>query len=113
MERDRVYLVDMFESAQLAVSYMCGVSQETFLQDVQLQDAVIRRIEIVGEAARRISKSTREALSDMPWTEIIGMRNLMIHEYDDIDSVVVWETVQHDLPALVAALEPLIAPEND
>jgi uncharacterized protein with HEPN domain len=54
-ERDRVYLVDMFESAQLAVSYLRGVSRETFLQDLQLQDALVRRIEIIGEAARRIS----------------------------------------------------------
>jgi uncharacterized protein with HEPN domain len=113
MERDRVYLLDILEAARLAVSYVQGVSEEMFLKDTQLQDSVIRRIEIIGEAARRVSETTRDMLANVPWPEMIGMRNMMIHDYDDVDFVIVWETVQHDLPALIRTLEPVLAPKED
>ena len=113
MERDQVYLLDILEAARLAVSYVREVSKEAFLRDTQLQDSVIRRIEIIGEAARRISATTRETLPDVPWVEMIGMRDFMIHDYDDVDFLIVWETVQRDLPALITALEPFVAPEVD
>lgn len=113
MQRDRAYLVDILQAARLAIAYVSGVSEDTFLRDTQLQDAVVRRIEIIGEAARRISASARREMPELPWTEMVGMRNLMIHEYDDVDFRIVWETIQRDLPAVIAALEPLIAPEED
>ena len=78
------------------------------MRDTQCQDSVIRRIEIIGEAARRISPEIRTAYPDIPWTEMIGMRNLMIHDYDDIDLEIVWSTVQRDLPRLIDLVGPLI-----
>ncbi|HLG30832.1 MAG TPA: HepT-like ribonuclease domain-containing protein, partial [Candidatus Brocadiales bacterium] len=72
------------------------------------QDAVIRRIEIVGEAARRISEETQNGFPGLPWNEIIGMRNVMIHEYDDVDLAIVWETVKNDLPPLIESLEDIL-----
>ena len=112
MNRDLVYLLDTLQAARLAVSYVEGVVEEMGLQDTQRQDSVIRRIEIIGEAARRISPQTRTAYPDIPWNAMIGMRNLMIHDYDDVDLQTVWRTVQHDLPALIARLEPLVPPEE-
>ena len=112
MDRDRAYLLDIIGAARLAMSYVEGVTEEMFLQDTQRQDSVIRRIEIIGEAARRISSQTRTAYPDVPWNAMIGMRNLMIHDYDDVDLQIVWRTVQHDLPALIAQLEPLLPPEE-
>jgi uncharacterized protein with HEPN domain len=75
------------------------------LADTQCQDAVIRRIEIIGEAARRVSEDSREAHPQLPWQAMVGMRNVMIHDYDDIDLGVVWETLQNDLSPLVKQLE--------
>jgi uncharacterized protein with HEPN domain len=112
MGRDRVYLLDILVAARLAVDYIRTSSEQEFLRDVQLQDAVIRRIEIIGEAARRLSPETRETLPALPWTEIIGMRNFVIHEYDDVDFTVVWDTVQRDLPRLIAGLEPHVGSDE-
>jgi uncharacterized protein with HEPN domain len=80
-------------------------TEQEFLDDVQCQDSVIRRLEVIGEAARRISDEGRAALPDLPWKAMIGMRNVMIHGYDDVDLAVVWNTVKDDLPKLVEALE--------
>ena len=111
MERDRVYLLDILHAARLAVSYVESLSQCAFLEDIQRQDAVIRRIEIIGEAARRITDETRAAHPEIPWQAMIGMRNLMIHAYDDVDLLVVWKTVEQSLPELIARIAPLFPAE--
>lgn len=109
MQRDREYLVDIVEAARLAMEYVKSASQEAFLKDVQRQDAVVRRLEIIGEAARRISDETREAHPEVPWHQMVAMRNVMIHEYDDIDLPLVWETVRTSLPALMKSLEKILS----
>jgi uncharacterized protein with HEPN domain len=105
MLRDREYLLDILESARLVCGYLRDKTEQEFLDDVQCQDSVIRRLEVIGEAARRISDEGRAALPDLPWKAMIGMRNVMIHGYDDVDLAVVWNTVKDDLPKLVEALE--------
>ena len=112
MWRDRVYMLDMLESARLAVEYISGKSQEQFRFSVQLQDAVIRRIEIISEAAGRISEQTRLKYKNIPWSDVIGMRNVMIHGYDDVNIDIVWDTLIVDLPKLIKQLEPLVPPEK-
>lgn len=111
MKRDEVYLLDILEAAKLAVSYAQKVSEDEFMRDTQCQDSVIRRIEIIGEAARRVSDQTRAAHKDIPWSEMTGMRNLMIHDYDGVDLKIVWDTVQRDLPRLIEMIKPLIPKE--
>lgn len=108
MLRDTEYLIDILEAAKLAVGYVAGKSREAFLKDTQCQDAVIRRLEIIGEAARRVSEGTRRNHPELPWHSMVGMRNVMIHEYDDVDLVVVWDTVRDDLPGIVSTLERLM-----
>ncbi len=110
MQRDHAYLLDILEAAKLAVSYLADISKDTFLLDTRCQDSVIRRIEIIGEAARRVSLQTRVAYPGIPWSEMVGMRNMMIHHYDDVDLEIVWDTVQCDLPRLIELIEPLIPP---
>ena len=105
MSRDNDYLLDILTAARLAIGYVEGRTEESFLTDVQCQDAVIRRLEIIGEAARRISAEFYAVLPELPWPEMIGMRNIMIHRYDDIDLNVVWESVQSSLPRLIATIE--------
>lgn len=105
MSRDDAYLIDILESARLALSYVSGMSSEEFFEDIRSQDAVIRRLEIIGEAARRVSEGRRAALPLLPWSLMIGMRNVMIHDYDHVNLATVWDTVRNDLPPLIAALE--------
>jgi uncharacterized protein with HEPN domain len=113
MSRDSVYLLDILKAAKLALSYLRGKTKEEFLRDTQCQDAIIRRLEIIGEAARRISSNTTAKYPGLPWKKMVSMRNIMIHEYDDIDLTIVWDTVQNDLPPLIASLEPLIPSERE
>ncbi|OQZ02910.1 MAG: hypothetical protein B6D34_08615 [Candidatus Brocadia sp. UTAMX1] len=108
MQRDRAYMLDIIEAAKLAVSYIENKRKEDFLNDIQCQDAVIRRLEIIGEAARRITDETMTAFPSLPWREMIGIRNIMIHEYDDVDLDIVFKTVQKDLPSLIKSLEEIL-----
>lgn len=108
MQRDKEYLLDILEAAKLAIDYIGNKTRDEFFGDLQCQDAVIRRLEIIGEAARRISEETRAAYPDLPWSDMVSMRNIMIHEYDDIDLAIVWETVNNDLPPLIDALEKIL-----
>lgn len=85
-------------------------TKEDFLDDFLCQDAVIRRLEIIGEAARRISEETKSTFPDLSWNDMINMRNVMIHEYDDVDLVIVWETIKNDLSPLIDTLEKILLP---
>jgi uncharacterized protein with HEPN domain len=84
-----------------------------FEQSELHQNAVIRPLEIIGEAARRLSQQTRDAHPDIPWDQMIGMRNRLIHEYFRVNLTTVWETVRDDLPPSIALIEPLILPEHE
>ena len=108
-DRDKVHLLDILGAAKLAVGHTGNRTKEEFLADIQCQDAVIRRIMIMGEAANRVSVETKAELP-LHWGDMVGMRNLLIHEYDDVDMTVVWKTIKEDLPPLIAELEKILPP---
>ena len=108
MQRDREYLLDIIDACRLAIQYVQGKGLDDFLADTQCQDAVIRRLAIMGEAARRISEETREAHPEIPWYKMAGRRNVLIHEYDDIDLPLVWENVTKQLPTPLRSMEDLL-----
>lgn len=112
MQRDLQFLLDMLQSAELIVAYTKQCSKFVFANNIQLQDAVIRRILVIAEAARRVSDFTRQALPNIAWPEINGMRNRLVHSYDDIDLSVVWNVVQAETPPLIVELTLHIPPEN-
>lgn len=112
MPRDDEYLLDMLEAAKLALAYVHGKTKEQFTADVQVQDSVIRRLEVIGEAARRVSHGTRARFPSLEWAAMISMRNFMIHEYDDVDVGVVWSTVRDNLPELVRVLSNAVPPDT-
>ncbi len=112
MQRDLVYLLDMLQSAQMIQSFVHGMDRAAFEQDIKTQDAVIRRIEIIGETVRRISMAFRANHPEIPWQQIAGMRSKLIHEYDRVDLVAVWEVAQQDISVLIAQIEPLIPPDE-
>ena len=108
MSRDDTYLVDILESAKIALDYVFDKTWDTFYEDIQCQDAVVRRIEIIGEAARRVSPETRSKYPEIEWREMTSMRNLVIHEYDVVDIGQVWTTVQNKLPPLIEKLTKIV-----
>lgn len=112
MQRDRGYLLDILESARLAVQYLEDKAEKEFYDDTKSQDAVIRRLEVIGEAARRISDKGQSAYPGLPWVEMIGMRNIMIHEYDNVDLRIVWNTVKNSLPGLIDAISAILGTIN-
>ena len=111
-QRDRGHLWDILEAARVAIAYVEGRARAEFLEETQLQDAVIRRLEIMGEAARRIAEPTRDSFPGVPWRATVGMRNVLIHEYGDVDLSIVWDTLVVDVPAVVVALEGLFPGEE-
>jgi uncharacterized protein with HEPN domain len=111
MWRDDAYLLDMLLAARKVMKYAQGVDFERFDQDEILQDAIMRRIQIIGEAARKVSEEFKEKHPGIPWYEISGMRNRLIHEYFRVIPEKVWEAVEKDIPDLIAELEPLVPPE--
>jgi uncharacterized protein with HEPN domain len=101
---DRVRLAHMLEAVQEALSFARGRGRDDLDGDRMLVRALTKDIEIVGEAASRVSEETRAALSEIPWAAIIATRNRLIHAYFDINLDVLWETIAIDLPALEKAL---------
>jgi uncharacterized protein with HEPN domain len=107
MQRDDAFLLDILDAARIVVQYVSDKTLEEFLEDMQCQDAVIRRFILIGEAARRISKEIQDRYPHLPWKEMIDMRNLVVHKYEDIDLLIVWDTAHQDLPKLIRSLEEI------
>jgi uncharacterized protein with HEPN domain len=103
------YLHDMLENAEKALSFVQGLDYDSFCQDDKAMYAVIRAFEIIGEAARQIPEDVRVANSEIPWREIMGMRNKLTHEYFGVNTKVVWRTVQEDLPVIIPALQKMVS----
>jgi len=102
---DRIRLQHMVEAVQAAQQFMTGRDRAALDQDEMLLFAVVRALEIMGEAATRVSAETRAAASGIPWPAIVGMRNRVVHAYFSIDREVVWKTVSAELPQLLTALQ--------
>ncbi len=106
---DLVRLRHMIEAAESAITFMSGRNRADLDSDRMLMFAVVRAIEIVGEAASRITHETRVARTAVPWHAIVGMRNRLIHAYFEINTQMVWETVTNELPALLPQLREITA----
>jgi len=107
MKDDRIYIEHILQSIERIQSYISGKDQETFSNDSITQDAVVRQLEIIGEATKRISKELRKNNSDMPWDDMAGMRDVLIHDYIDVDLNIVWKTASESIPGLKALLNKL------
>ncbi len=113
MRDDATYLLDMLLAARKIQKYTDGISETAFRESELHQSAVIREIQVIGEAARLVSAETKAAHPEIEWEQIAGMRNRMIHEYFRIAVRVVWQTVQESIPALIIQLEPLVPSEDE
>lgn len=101
MKKDPVVFIEhILECIERIEEYVRGVTKAKFLQLVQLQDAVLRRIEIMGEAAKNIPEDIKDKYTDIPWKQMKGMRDILIHEYFGVDLELTWRVVSKDIPEL-------------
>ena len=100
IKNDQVYLEHILESIRKIEGFVNNLTKFEFERSVLIQDAVIRNIEIIGEATKKISKPFTQSHPDIPWQDMAGMRDKLIHDYLDVDLEVVWKTVETDLPLL-------------
>ena len=110
MRREEAWLIDMLQAAREAAAFADGLSFAEFKQNRMAQLAILKAIEIVGEAASHVGPDAKEAHPEIPWPEIIGMRNRLVHGYFNVNLMRVWETVQQDIPQLISRLERLTPP---
>ena len=102
---DRVRLTHMLDAAHDALAFSAGVTRKDLNANRQLVLAVVKCVEIIGEAANQISPETQEQIPELPWRDIIAMRHRLVHAYYDINLDIVWNTLQRDLPLLMTALQ--------
>lgn len=100
MKNELAFFEDILKSIGLIESYLENKTEDDFMYSQQMQDAVVRRIEIIGEAAKRISNETKKRYPQIPWRQMTGMRDIIAHEYDGIDYGIVWNTCEASLPEL-------------
>lgn len=105
----RVYLAHIHECIQ-KIERFTADGKSRFLRDDMVQDAVIRNLEIIGEAAKRIDEDHRAAHPDIPWRALAGLRDVLIHQYEGVDLERVWAIVEKDLPPLKRAIAELLPP---
>ena len=106
---DTIRLRHMLEAAEEAAGFAAGASRVELDSNRMLSFALVRAIEIIGDAASRVSDDTRLSHPDLPWQDITGMRNRVVHAYFDVDLDRVWDTVTDDLPPLMARLRAILA----
>ena len=107
IQDDKTRIKHMFDAAQKAITFTNNRTFQDLEEDEMLALALVKLIEIVGEAASRVSKDYQANHTQIPWSAMIGMRNRLVHAYFDINLKILWQTTQEDLPSLIAELNKL------
>lgn len=104
MKSDSIYIEHILNSINSIQEYISGLSLEIFLEDRKTQDAVVRQFEIIGEASKRISSDFQDNHPNIPWSEMAGMRDVLIHDYIDVNFEIVWKTAKENIPVVKEAI---------
>ena len=112
MSRDDATLLDIVQACQLATDFKGEIDKKIFLDDLKTQSAILHQLLLLGEATKRLSLEFRSAHPDIPWGKMAGMRDKLIHDYDEVDLDEVWKTVASDIPKLLSVLVPLVPQEK-
>jgi len=110
--RDQDYLNDVREAVQRIATYTAAMTLEEFMKDSKTQDAVVRNLEIIGEATKNLSRHLRKSYSQIPWKDLAGVRDKMIHHYFGINYEVVWTISREELPGLLSQIEGILTKEQ-
>ena len=109
MSRDiRVYLLDILERCERIMRYVDGFDEARWSQDERTRDAVLRNLEVIGEAVKRLPAGLRERTPEIPWQDVAGLRDILIHEYQGVDFAIVWDIAVNEVPALHQAVSELL-----
>jgi uncharacterized protein with HEPN domain len=108
LKNDRVYLLHIRDAIALIETYSSS-GKNVYLVTPELQDAIIRRLEVIGEASKRLSLELREAYPEVPWRRICGLRDVLIHDYMAVDVEAVWAVVESGIPSLKECVEQILA----
>ena len=108
MLRDKSSLIDILNACESIERYIENKTFDDFDKDEMLQDAVIRKIEILGEASNRVSEEIKNRFPELPWDKMRGMRNILIHMYDELDLNIIWDTVTKDIPQVKTHLTKIL-----
>lgn len=109
MKKDyKIYLKDILDSINKIQSYVGDISEEEFLENTEIQDAVIRRFEIIGEASKNIPEEFRNNHPNILWRKMSGMRDVLIHNYQDVDIKIVWDTINTKISEIEEQIEGLL-----
>lgn len=104
----RFRVEDILEAIAKIQSYTEGMTRDGWIKDDKTFDAVVRNLEIIGEAAKNINREVQERTPDIPWSEMKGIRDVLAHQYFGVDRDVIWETIQNDLSGLAKKLKVLL-----
>ena len=110
--RDPDYLSDIREAMQRILMYTADLTSQQFMEDIKTQDAVVRNLEVIGEATKNLSANLRKSHPDVPWKDLMGMRDKMIHHYFGINYEIVWTIAKDELASLLPYIESILTKEN-
>jgi uncharacterized protein with HEPN domain len=113
MNRKHIYIIDILEAINKIEVYTKGIDFDSFCCNQMMFDAVIRNLEIIGEAAKNLPEEIKAKYTEIPWRQMIGVRNLLIHEYFGIDNLIIWEIIKTNIPEIKPNIVRAIQEEGD
>jgi uncharacterized protein with HEPN domain len=112
VSEDRIYLLHVRDAIADILVY-AEAGEDAFLRETMRQDAIIRKLEVIGEAVKQLSDNTRDSKPDIPWRRVAGMRDRLIHQYFGVDLDLVWNVVRLELPTLLEAVDDVLSQMPD